>query len=199
VAPAVASSAPAINAPPARVQLKVPSKAASKAPSPPKEAKKSTPKPKGKAPADDFDLGLDTSILEEAPQYTSTAKVVPPVGDPSIMAPPMDVFDDSPKAPKAVQQPRIMPPPPPSPIAATADLQKEYIAALHQRTATSRPKVTYTSSNKSIKRKSEEESPEQAQARKMKKEPVDGQTTFENLRQLSLGLRVRGQRGGEVC
>lgn len=87
-------------------------------------------------------------------------------------------------------------------MTATADLQKEYqkeyIAALHQRTATSRPKVTYTSSNKSIKRKSEEDSPEQAQARR-KKEPVADGTTFENLRQLSLGLRVRGQRGGEVC
>ena len=58
--------------------------------------------------------------------------------------------------------------------------------------------MTYTSTNKSIKRKADEESPE---SRRVKKEAAagEGQTTFENLRQLSLGLRVRGQRGGEVC
>lgn len=184
-----------------------------KARTPPKEAKTPTSRPtsKGKDAAptqEDFGLGLDTSILEEAPQYTSAAKTPSPVAsDPSIMAPPMDLFDDSPEAQKPVEEPRTMPPPP-SPAAAPRtptlprtdpNLHAEYIAALHARpSSTSKPKVTYTSSNKSIKRKAEEESPE---GRRVKKEVAagEGQTTFENLRQLSLGLRVRGQRGGEVC
>lgn len=163
------------------------------------------PAVKGKEASDDFELGLGTSILEEAPQYTSAARSASPTepasagADAGVIAPPMDVFDGT-KATAQQQQPRGLPPSPA--MAAAADpnkeYQKEYIAALHQRTATSRPKVTYTSNNKSVKRKSEEDSPEQAQARR-KKEPVADGTTFENLRQLSLGLRVRGQRGGEVC
>lgn len=151
-------------------------------------------------------LDLDLSILAEEQAYTSIKDGVEPVLDPSITAPPIDIDDTPPKARKA-QQPRTMPDessptsPSASPSVAQNDIQREYIAALHQRA-----KVTYANSNRSIKRKAEEESPEQATAatssgRRVKKEVVvgDGKTTFENLRQLSLGLRVRGQRGGEVC
>ncbi|KAA8912322.1 hypothetical protein FN846DRAFT_916773 [Sphaerosporella brunnea] len=137
------------------------------------------PSVKGKERAtDDLALSLDTSILAEAPQYTSTSGA--PGEDPSIMAPPMDVENVA----QNHGQPRTVPSP-----TMPANLQKEYIAALHQRA-----KITYSSGGRSIKRKAEDESPEHA-VRPMKKEGgVDG-TTFESLRSVSLGLRVRGGRG----
>ncbi|KAI5846678.1 hypothetical protein BZA05DRAFT_133642 [Tricharina praecox] len=151
-------------------------------------------------------LDLDLSILAEEQQFTSGQGSVEPALDPSITAPPIEIEDTPPKTRKA-QQPRTIPgessptSPSTSPSMAQNDIQREYIAALHQRA-----KVTYTNTNRSIKRKAEEESPEQpatttSSSRRVKKEVVvgDGKTTFENLRQLSLGLRVRGQRGGEVC
>jgi len=75
------------------------------------------------------------------------------------------------------------------------DIQREYIAALQKRPAAAKAKVTYTSSTKSIKRKADEESPDRVLPKNKKVEidaVADDQTTFENLRQLSFGLRVRG-------
>jgi hypothetical protein len=168
--------------------------AAAAVPSPPKEDEKSPLLEKRKeapppSPAKNFNLVLDTSILNEAPQYSSAA---PAAEDPAIMAPPMEVEPHADAAP----MPRTVPSP-----TTPSNLQKEYIAALHQRA-----KVTYSSGGRSIKRKAEDESPEHAVHMAKKKDAAaavvvpggaggaDG-TTFDNLRKVSLGLRVRGNRG----
>ena len=192
---------------------KGPPRKASLPPPPVTPKQPSRPSSRGKAPAippvEDPLLGLDTSILSEAPRYT-TAKAV--VEDEKIMAPPMEPEEDegveSPlKDSRKTSAPRTVASSvssalssPVTPSAVKPDITREYSAALHSRAA----KITYSSTNKSIKRKAEEESPElAATARRIKKDVGavvggDGGTTYENLRQLSLGLRVRRQRGGEV-
>ncbi|KAI5784820.1 hypothetical protein FPQ18DRAFT_90917 [Pyronema domesticum] len=168
-------------------------------------------------------LDLDSSILNDTPAQYTTIPITPV--DATIMAPPIDdttrqgsPTKQTPRTPKVEKAMH----PPVTPCA--PEIQQEYIAALHRGSVSGGK--TYTSGNKSIKRKAEEESPEQIPARKAKKDSpskaatvgsanqggsggsttsagspqqADRQTTFENLRQLSLGLRVRGQSGGAVC
>jgi hypothetical protein len=144
-------------------------------------------------PMNEIDLSLDTSILEEAPQYAASSRTTTPVADLSIMAPPMDIYDTSPKTPKTMHPPMVVSPS--SLKNVKDDIQREYIAALQKRPAATKAKVTYTSSTKSIKRKADEESPDRVPPKNKKVEVdavADDQTTFENLRQLSFGLRVRG-------
>jgi hypothetical protein len=132
----------------------------------------------------EVDADLDSSTQAEPPNHLETNMVA---AQPITMVPSVDMNDGSPKDGPSQQLPLLH---------RKNDIQKQYMAALHQRpAAAAKPKVTYTSMNKSIKRKSVEDIPEHSRPAPRVQvdelQTIDGQTTYENLRQVSFGLRLR--------
>ncbi|KAI5791950.1 hypothetical protein EDC01DRAFT_630454 [Geopyxis carbonaria] len=112
---------------------------------------------------DELDLGLDTSILNEAPAYQSRVHTKTPE-DPSIMAPPMD-FDLPATPPRPTTKANGTNGTPAGGRTAMAQEQVEYLHH-HRKPKDKKTKFVYTSSTKSIKRKAEAESPEASTAKK---------------------------------